>query len=80
VLKAVLAHIPLMESFHRRYRVSTKILRFWAQVVRGLDVEQIVPQHGRRFFGKAMYGKFIDWLETLDCGIDLMSQSCYIVP
>lgn len=73
-------HIPLMEGFHRRYMVSGKILRFWAQMVRQLDIEQIVPQHGRRFVGKAMCGRLIDWLEGLDCGIDLMTQADYAVP
>lgn len=74
------AHIPLMEGFHRRYMVSNKILRYWAHMVRGLDIEQIVPQHGRRFVGKAMCNRLIDWLEQLDCGIDLMTQSSYSVP
>jgi flavorubredoxin len=73
-------HIPNMIGFHRRYMVSNKILRFWAQMVRGLDIEQIVPQHGQRFVGKAMCNKLIDWLEQLPCGIDLMTQDSYRLP
>ncbi|HWV18588.1 MAG TPA: MBL fold metallo-hydrolase [Rhodocyclaceae bacterium] len=74
------AHIPLMEGFHRRYMVSNKILRYWASMVRTLEIEQIVPQHGRRFVGKAMCKRLIDWLETLPCGIDVLDQRAYQVP
>lgn len=74
------AHIPLMEGFHRRYMVSNKILRFWAHMVRGLEIEQIVPQHGKRFVGKAMCTQLIDWLETLECGVDIVTQANYKVP
>ncbi len=74
------AHIPLMEPFHRRYMVSNKIMRFWAAMVRGLDIEQIVPQHGQRFVGKPMCKRLIDWLETVQCGVDNMTQSNYRAP
>ncbi len=74
------AHVPLMEGFHRRYMVSNKILRFWAQMVRQIDIEQIVPQHGQRFVGKAMCKRLIDWLENLQVGVDLMTKDAYRVP
>lgn len=73
-------HIPKMEGFHRRYMVSNKILRFWAHMVRQLDIEMIVPQHGQRFVGKEMCGKLISWLEGVHCGVDLMTQDNYRVP
>ncbi len=73
------AHIPLLEGFHRRYMVSNRILRFWARMARTLDIEQIVPQHGQRFVGKAMCHQFIDWIEQQSCGIDLMTQENYRV-
>ncbi|MFO1383773.1 MAG: hypothetical protein U1E91_02210 [Moraxella sp.] len=34
--------------------VSNKVTRFWADAVRQLDVEMIVPQHGKSFVGKAI--------------------------
>lgn len=73
------AALPAMEPFHRRYMVSNKILRFWAQMVRELDITAIVPQHGAPIQGAAVK-QFIDWVETLDCGIDLMSAANYRAP
>jgi flavorubredoxin len=74
------AHIANMEGFHRRYMVSNKILRYWANMVRQLDIEMIVPQHGQRFVGKEMCRRLIDWLENVSCGIDLMTQDNYRIP
>lgn len=74
------AHIAKMEAFHRRYMVSNKILRYWANMVRRLDIEMIVPQHGQRFVGKAMCNRLIDWVEKVECGVDLMTQKDYSVP
>ena len=74
------AHIPKMMGFHRRYMVSQKILRFWANMARSLDIEMIVPQHGQRFEGKAMVKRFIEWVESFPCGIDLITQKDYRVP
>ncbi len=73
-------HLAQMEPFHRRYMVSNKILRFWASMVRGLDIEMIVPQHGAPIKGKHAVAQFIDWTETLSCGIDLMTTNNYRVP
>ena len=70
---------PRMEAFHRRYMVSRKVLRYWASMVRGLPVKMIVPQHGAPMAGPAV-GAFIEWIESLDCGIDLMEQRHYAVP
>jgi len=71
------AHIPHMLAFHQRYMVSNKACRLWAQMIRGLDMEWIVPQHGAPFRGAEIIGQFIDWVESLDCGIDLLSSSDY---
>jgi flavorubredoxin len=73
------AHIPRMEGFHRRYMVSNKILRLWAAMVRGLKIDMIVPQHGSPMAGAAV-GEFIDWIEQLPCGVDLMGANDYRVP
>lgn len=74
------AHIASMEGFHRRYMISNKICRYWVNMVRQMDVETIVPQHGRMFKGKKMVNEFLNWIETLECGIDLMTQDHYRLP
>jgi flavorubredoxin len=74
------ALLPLMQGFHRRYIVSNRVCRFWASMARTLDIETIVPQHGAPIAGKPAVAAFIDWIEQLDCGIDLMTQDNYRVP
>ena len=69
------AHIPTMRGFHQRYMCSRRVTRLWANMVREMDVEMIVPQHGRPFQGKEMVGRFLDWIAELDCGIDLLTQA-----
>ncbi len=66
------AHIAYMEGFHRRYMASKKVMKAWANMVRGLDIEIIAPQHGAYFKGKEMVGRFIDWCADLECGVDLI--------
>lgn len=74
------AHIHYMEGFHQRYMVSSKICRYWVKMVRGMDVHALVPQHGRWFQGKTAVNAFLDWIATLDCGIDRFDQTHYVVP
>ena len=66
------AHLPYMDGFHRRYMASNKALRYWADMVRGLDIEMIAPQHGAFFRGKEMVHQFVDWCAGLPAGIDLL--------
>lgn len=73
-------HEPYMRGFHRRYMVSNKVCRYWVNMVRQLDPEWIVPQHGAPFRGKAMIAQFLDWIESLSCGVDLMTQEMYTPP
>ena len=73
-------HVPNMEGFHRRYMASNKVCRLWVQMVRSMDVEMIVPQHGRPFVGKLMIDAFLDWIEALPCGIDLLGPEDYRLP
>jgi flavorubredoxin len=73
-------HIPFMIGFHRRYMITNKICRYWANMMSELDIEQIVPQHGSRFVGKAMCRRFIEWIANLQCGVDLMNQDHYRMP
>ncbi|GFO54353.1 MBL fold metallo-hydrolase [Geomonas sp. Red276] len=73
------SHIQYMEGFHRRYLATGKALRMWANTVRKLDIEMIAPQHGAMFPNRELAHKFIDWAETLTCGVDLMGD-CYPIP
>jgi len=68
-----------MEAFHRRYMVSNKVLRFWARMVRQLPIDMIVPQHGAPLQGAAIT-QFIEWVEGLSCGVDLMTDASYAIP
>jgi flavorubredoxin len=71
--------LPKMEAFHRRYMVSNKVLRLWADMVSTLKIEMMVPQHGAPLMGPAV-GEFIAWARGLQCGIDLMGPAHYTVP
>lgn len=73
-------HIPRMEGFHRRYMAAGRICKLWAGMVRQLDIEMIVPQHGCAMKGKRAVKQFIDWIEQLPCGVDLMTADNYRVP
>ena len=64
------AHIPLMKGFHERYMSSTTALHAWVEMVRGLDVQTIAPQHGAMFQGEEMVGRFLDFMGELRCGVD----------
>jgi flavorubredoxin len=68
-----------MEKFHRRYMVSNKVLRLWADMVSTLKIDMIAPQHGAPLMGAAV-GEFIAWARELQCGVDLMGPAHYQVP
>lgn len=74
------AHIPRMEPFHKRYMCSNRVTRLWANMVRDMDIDMIVPQHGQPFKGPEMIAKFLDWIGDLQCGVDLMTQDNYRLP
>jgi flavorubredoxin len=40
----------------------------------------IVPQHGAIFKGKEMVKRFINWIENLQVGVDLLTQEKYRIP
>ena len=67
---------PCMEAFHRRYMASNRVLRLWVDMVRELDPEMIVPQHGMPFRGAAQRA-LLDWLSGLQCGVDLVGPMNY---
>ena len=70
-------HVQYMKGFHQRYMRSNKICRYWVHMVRNLDLEWIIPQHGRAFKGKEMVERFLAWFENLECGLDLITQDNY---
>ncbi|MES9973858.1 MAG: MBL fold metallo-hydrolase, partial [Candidatus Thiodiazotropha sp.] len=72
--------MPYMEGFHRRYMNSNKVCNLWANMVRQLDIDMIVPQHGRSFLGKKVVNEFINWIDSLECGVDLVTQNNYRLP
>ncbi len=74
------SHIKYMEGFHRRYMASGKVMKLWANMVRRLDIDTIAPQHGAVFKGKELVGRFIEWVESLECGVDLLSERDYTLP
>ena len=73
-------HLRHMRGFHARYMVSNKVCRYWVNMVRKLDPEWVVPQHGAPFKGKEMIARLLDWIDTLECGVDLMTQQMYRAP
>ena len=72
-------HIRYIDAFHRRYMAAGKALRAWVRMVRTLDIETIAPQHGAYYKGRETVGRFLDWCEQLECGIDLLEGN-YRVP
>jgi len=52
----------------------------WVNMVRNLDIEIMLPQHGRPFVGKEMVDNFLDWFEKLECGVDLITEQYYQIP
>lgn len=66
------SHIKYMEAFHRRYIPCNRVFRMWLKMIRKLDIETVAPQHGAVIKGREAVNKFFDWLEDLECGLDIM--------
>ncbi len=75
-----MAHIPFMKGFHERYMCSNRATRLWARMVKKLDLEMMVPQHGKAFKGREVINQFLDWISDLDCGVDHVTQANYSLP
>ena len=60
--------IQFMADFHQRWMPSNEAKLDWIKRVRTLDIELMVPQHGRIFRGDDI-PKFLDWFEQLEVGI-----------
>lgn len=68
------AHVPRMAGFHRRHMASNHACRWRAQRARRLDIDMIVPQRGLPIRGADSIRRFIDWVESLVCGVDLLQD------
>ncbi len=68
------AHVQYMEAFHHRYMPSGTANRNWANMVRQLDIERIVPQHGAIFADRQTSAQFIDWVDQLPGAAELMKD------
>jgi flavorubredoxin len=73
------SHVRYMEAFHRRYMPSALANRLWADMVRELDVERIVPQHGAIFPDRATSRQFIDWVANLPGAVHHLKDA-YRIP
>jgi len=62
------SHIPQITLFHQRWLPSNRAKNAWVKRVRELDIEQMVPQHGRIYRGSDVK-RFLDWLEALEVGV-----------
>lgn len=72
--------LPWLEPFHRRFMGSNKVCRYWADMVRELAIDKLVPQHGRFIEGAEAVQEFINWFAELECGIDLVGPALYQQP
>jgi flavorubredoxin len=73
------AHVKHMEGFHHRYMPSSSAHQLWAAMVRQLDIERIVPQHGAIFPNRELSTRFVDWVEQMPGAAQLMSD-VYKIP
>jgi flavorubredoxin len=58
-------HIELMDGFHRRWMPSERARDRWIDLVRGLDIDLMVPQHGKLFQGPDV-DRFLEWFSQLE--------------
>lgn len=62
------AHTEHMRLFHQRWMPSERAKLDWIGRVRELDIQMMLPQHGR-IFRDAQVGQFLDWFEALEVGV-----------
>jgi flavorubredoxin len=73
------AHINFIEGFHLRYMPSSQANQCWAEMVRGLEIERIVPQHGAIFPTQETSQRFIDWVAEQPGAVDIIKNN-YRIP
>ncbi len=57
------AHTAHMKGFHQRWMPSNQAKQKWIERVRKLEIEMMVPQHGR-IFRDEQVGQFLEWFES----------------
>lgn len=60
-------HVPKMKMFHERWMPSNTAKNEWISRIRKLDIDMMLPQHGRIFKGDDVQ-RFLDWFEQLQVG------------
>lgn len=66
-------HQDKMRYFHQRWMPSEVAKKDWLNRVRKLDIQMMVPQHGRMFKGEDVQ-RFFDWFERLDVGVAISNR------
>lgn len=61
------SHIEKMRGFHQRWMPSERAKLDWISRVRHLEIDMMVPQHGRIFKGEHVQS-FLNWFEKLEVG------------
>lgn len=61
-------HVPKMKAFHQRWMPSNRAKNDWVARVQELDLDMMMPQHGRIFRGDAVK-EFLAWFGELEVGI-----------
>jgi flavorubredoxin len=67
-------HHQYIDGFHSRYIPSSVPLKMFVNTVKDLDIDIIAPQHGAIYRGKETIDKFLNYLENLKCGFELMGD------
>lgn len=73
-------HVSFLAGFHNRYMASTKACVAWVKMVKQLDVEMIVPQHGARIVGKPQVEMFYDWVLNEKTALDDFAEELFQLP
>lgn len=66
------AHTEFMRGFHERCMPSAAARDAWVEMVSGLDIDVLAPQHGLIFRGDDVK-RFLDWLSAVEVGKGLAS-------
>jgi flavorubredoxin len=67
-------HVQYIDGFHTRYIPSSTPVKMFVKTARELDIDIIAPQHGAVYKGKENVDKFLNYLDNLKCGYELMGD------
>ncbi len=67
-------HVQYIDGFHRRYLPSSVPVKMFVKMAREMEIDTIAPQHGAVFKGRACVMQFLDYLDNLKCGYELISH------